>query len=95
MRTFGFRGEALPSIASVARLKLVTRARGAPEGTEVVVEGGRAAGEAVGRGRGTSIEVRELFFNVPARRKFLKSTGTEAAHVGEAMLLAALSRART
>jgi DNA mismatch repair protein MutL len=93
LSTFGFRGEALPSIASVTRLKLVTRARGAPEGTEVVLEGGgepraRPSGAAVG----TSVEVRDLFFNVPARRKFLKSTGTEAAHVSEAMLSAALSR---
>ena len=93
LHTFGFRGEALPSIASVSRLKLLTRAQGAAEGTEVTVEGGarptvRPSGAAVG----TSVEVRELFFNVPARRKFLKSTGTEAAHVSEAMLLAALSR---
>ena len=93
LSTFGFRGEALPSIASVAKLKLVTRARGSREGTEVIVEGGgtprpRPAGAA----EGTSVEVRDLFFNVPARRKFLKSTGTEAAHVSEAMLLAALAR---
>jgi DNA mismatch repair protein MutL len=93
LHTFGFRGEALPSIASVAHLRLVTRARGASEGTEVLVDGGappvvRPAGAA----EGTSVEVRDLFFNVPARRKFLKSTGTEAAHVTEALLLAALSR---
>jgi DNA mismatch repair protein MutL len=93
LSTFGFRGEALPSIASVSRLKLITRARGAPEGTEVILEGGgepraRPSGAAVG----TSVEVRDLFFNVPARRKFLKSTGTEAAHVSEVMLLAALAR---
>ena len=93
LRTFGFRGEALPSIASVAKLRLVTRTRGASEGTEIVIEGGgtprvRPAGSA----DGTSVEVRDLFFNVPARRKFLKSTGTEAAHVTEAMLLAALAR---
>lgn len=93
LRTFGFRGEALPSIASVAKLRLVTRARGASEGTEVVVEGGAAArARPAGAPEGTSVEVRDLFFNVPARRKFLKSTGTEAAHVSEAMLLAALSR---
>jgi len=93
LHTFGFRGEALPSIASVSRLKLTTRGRDAAEGTEVAVEGGgqprvRPSGAAMG----TSVEVRDLFFNVPARRKFLKSTGTEAAHVSEAMLLAALSR---
>ncbi len=93
LHTFGFRGEALPSIASVAKLRLVTRLRGAPEGTEVAVEGGAPAQtRPAGAAEGTSIEVRDLFFNVPARRKFLKSTGTEAAHVSEAMLLAALSR---
>ena len=91
--TFGFRGEALPSIASVAKLKLVTRAKGSREGTEVIVEGGGAPrARPAGAAEGTSVEVRDLFFNVPARRKFLKSTGTEAAHVSEAMLLAALAR---
>src|SRR5579884_291234 len=93
LRTFGFRGEALPSIASVARVRVLTRARGATEGTEVVVEGGGAPRpRPAGAPEGTSVEVRDLFFNVPARRKFLKSTGTEAAHVSEAMLLAALAR---
>jgi DNA mismatch repair protein MutL len=93
LRTFGFRGEALPSVASVAKLRLVTRVRGAAEGTEVVVEGGATPrARPAGAAEGTSVEVRDLFFNVPARRKFLKSTGTEAAHVTEAMLLAALSR---
>src|ERR1019366_7368858 len=91
--TFGFRGEALPSIASVAKLRLVTRAKGSREGTEVIVEGGGAPRpRPAGAAEGTSVEVRDLFFNVPARRKFLKSTGTEAAHVSEAMLLAALAR---
>ena len=93
LSTFGFRGEALPSIASVARLKLLTRARGAAEGTAVTIEGGgpldvRPAGAA----EGTSVDVGDLFFNVPARRKFLKATGTEAAHVGEVLLQSALAR---
>jgi len=93
LHTFGFRGEALPSVASVSRLRLLTRARGTFEGTEVVVEGGAAPrARPAGAAEGTSVEVRDLFFNVPARRKFLKSTGTEAAHVTEAMLLAALAR---
>jgi DNA mismatch repair protein MutL len=93
LRTFGFRGEALPSIASVSKLRLVTRERGAAEATEVVVEGGAASSaRPAGAAEGTSVEVRDLFFNVPARRKFLKSTGTEASHVSEVMLLAALSR---
>jgi DNA mismatch repair protein MutL len=91
--TFGFRGEALPSIASVAKVRLVTRQRGAAEGTEIVVEAGApASARPTGASEGTTIEVRDLFFNVPARRKFLKSTGTESAHVNEVLLLAALSR---
>jgi DNA mismatch repair protein MutL len=93
LRTFGFRGEALPSIASVAKLRLLTRLRGAAEATEVLVEGGAPPqARPAGAAEGTSIDVRELFYNVPARRKFLKSTGTEAAHVSEALLLASLSR---
>ena len=93
LHTFGFRGEALPSIASVSRLRLVTRARGASEGTSAAVEGGAApTARPAGAAEGTSVEVRDLFFNVPARRKFLKSTGTEAAHVTEVMMLAALAR---
>jgi len=93
LRTFGFRGEALPSVASVSKLVLVTRAQGQPEGTEVQIDGGGAprvkpAGCAVG----TSIDVRDLFFNVPARKKFLKSTATESAHVGEVVTTAALAR---
>jgi DNA mismatch repair protein MutL len=93
LHTFGFRGEALPSIASVANVRLVTRPHGSQEGTEVVVEGGGAARHRpTGAAEGTSIEVCDLFFNVPARRKFLKATSTEAAHVTEVMLLAALAR---
>jgi DNA mismatch repair protein MutL len=91
--TFGFRGEALPSIGSVARLTLTTRARGAAEGRSLGVDGGGDARVApAGCAVGTSVEVKDLFFNVPARRKFLKSTGTESAHVGEVVLLAALAR---
>ncbi len=91
--TFGFRGEALPSIASVSRLILRTRARDADEACEVEVLGGkppvvRPAGAAVG----TTIEVRDLFFNVPARRKFLKATATESAHIGEVLRGASLAR---
>jgi len=93
LRTFGFRGEALPSIASVAKLRLVTRMRGTSEGTEVVVEGGGPVRvRPIGAAEGTTVEIRELFYNVPARRKFLKSMGTESAHVSEALLLAALAR---
>jgi DNA mismatch repair protein MutL len=93
LTTMGFRGEALPSIASVSKLRLVTRPRGHDTGTEVVVEAGAAPrARPTGAAEGTSVEVRDLFYNVPARRKFLKSTGTESSHVGETLLLAALSR---
>jgi len=93
LTTFGFRGEALPSIASVSKLRLSTRARGTREGVEVLLEGGGTARpRPTGAAEGTSVEVRDLFYNVPARRKFLKSTGTEAAHVSEALLLSALAR---
>jgi len=82
--TLGFRGEALPSIAAVSRFRLLTRAEGSEEGTEVRVEGGRvAAVEARGAPRGTTIEVADLFFNVPARRKFLKADATELRNVVE------------
>ncbi|MDF2692828.1 MAG: mismatch repair protein MutL [Labilithrix sp.] len=91
--TFGFRGEALPSIASVSRLVLRTRARGANEGTEIEIAGGRPpVVRPAGGATGTSLEVRDLFFNVPARRKFLKATATESAHVGDVVLGAALAR---
>jgi len=91
--TFGFRGEALPSIGSVSRLTLATRVRTSDEGVELsVAGGGEPSVRPCGCAPGSSVEVRELFFNVPARRKFLKSTATESAHVGEAVLLAALAR---
>jgi DNA mismatch repair protein MutL len=80
--SFGFRGEALPSIASVARLTMVTRPPGQSTAMELVVEGGavRSVREA-GAPRGTTVTVSGLFGNVPARRKFLKSERTEASHL--------------
>lgn len=91
--TFGFRGEALPSIASVSRLVLRTLPRGAGEGVEIVAEGGHSpVTKPCGGAVGTTIEVRDLFFNVPARRKFLKATATESAHVGDVLLGMALAR---
>ncbi len=80
--TLGFRGEALASIASVARVELVTQMEGATEATRVLIEGGRMrdVGPAA-RPRGTTIAVRDLFFNIPARRKFLRSEATESFHL--------------
>jgi len=90
--TFGFRGEALPSIASVSRMTLLTRREKDPEATEIVVDGGgEPRVRPAARAPGTAVEVRDLFFNVPARRKFLRSPPTESAHVGEALLGAALA----
>jgi DNA mismatch repair protein MutL len=88
----GFRGEALPSIASVSHLLLRTRETSDPSGTEVEVRhGGPVEVRAAGHPVGTTVEVRDLFGTVPARRKFLRSDGTEAGHVSEAVTLLALA----
>jgi len=80
--TLGFRGEALPSIASVSRLVLETRHATEGEGTRVEIAGGKLRDvKEVAWPQGTSIEVRDLFFNTPARRKFLKSESTELSHI--------------
>jgi DNA mismatch repair protein MutL len=80
--SLGFRGEALPSIASVSRFSLVTRERDALSGTQVEIEGGgEAQVRELGCAPGTAVEIRDLFFNVPARLKFLKSQPTESGHV--------------
>src|SRR5246127_3129111 len=80
--TLGFRGEALPSIASVSRLRLETRAEEEPAGTVIEINGGKMArGEEAGLPEGTSITVRDLFFNTPARKKFLKAESTELSHI--------------
>jgi len=79
--TFGFRGEALPSIAAVSRLRIETRERGAPDGTRLEADGGRILRVApCGCPEGTMIEVRDLFHSVPARLKFLRSETTELGH---------------
>jgi DNA mismatch repair protein MutL len=82
VRTFGFRGEALPSIAAVSRVQVVTRPRGTALGTRARIEGGKliAIGEAGAR-VGTTVEVRDLFFNTPVRRKFLRSVRVELSHI--------------
>ncbi|HKP60722.1 MAG TPA: DNA mismatch repair endonuclease MutL, partial [Polyangiales bacterium] len=89
--TLGFRGEALPSIASVSRFNLLTRPRDADAGTRIQVDGGqRGPASEVGCAPGTLIEVSDLFYNVPARLKFLKSKPTESAHVAAICLRIAL-----
>ena len=91
--SYGFRGEALPSIASVSRFTLRTRPRGEEAGLELKSDAGaEPAWRPVGTAPGTIIEVDDLFYNVPARRKFLRSTGTESGHVTETVELAALAR---
>src|SRR5262245_25900539 len=92
--TMGFRGEALPSIASVSRFTLTTRERddSSPEGTQVVISGGKILEvKAAGCAPGTTLEVRQLFFNLPARRKFLRTEETESAHIQHYLTLAALA----
>ncbi|MGH9460957.1 MAG: DNA mismatch repair endonuclease MutL [Vicinamibacteria bacterium] len=84
--TLGFRGEALPSIASVSHLTLRTRDAESRAGLELVVEGGRLVREGeVGLPRGTIVDVRRLFFNVPARKKFLRADVTESSHIAAQM----------
>ncbi|MEA3367662.1 MAG: DNA mismatch repair endonuclease MutL, partial [Planctomycetota bacterium] len=90
--TLGFRGEALASIASVADVRLVTRTAGALEATEVSVSGGKASPPRPASGPvGTTVEVRNLFRYVPARRKFLKTDATEMGHITEAVTRIALA----
>ena len=82
LTTLGFRGEALPSIASVSRMDMVTRGQAAKAATRVRIEGGElSCVEACGAPAGTSIQVSDLFYNTPARLKFLKHPTTEATHV--------------
>jgi DNA mismatch repair protein MutL len=91
IRTLGFRGEALPSIASVSHFVLRTRARGSATGTEIRVNGGTIASEQeVGAPEGTCIDVADLFYNLPARRKFLKSDTAEAAQISRLVTQMAL-----
>jgi DNA mismatch repair protein MutL len=92
IHSFGFRGEALPAIASVSTLRLRTRSRGQAEGFEIRVESGELVDARAAAGsEGTRIEVAELFGNVPARRKFLKSATTEWGHIGDWLARAALA----
>ncbi|MGD9058545.1 MAG: DNA mismatch repair endonuclease MutL [Desulfobacterales bacterium] len=91
IQTLGFRGEALPSIASVSRFALVTRDRSADVGTQIVVEGGKVVSVSeVGAPPGTLVSVKQLFFNTPARQKFLKTVATEMSHIADTVSRIAL-----
>ena len=89
--TLGFRGEAIPSIASVSRFTMLTRTADSPEGTRVDCDGGSEVKVSpCGGNVGTRIEVRDIFYNLPARKKFLKSPATEEHHIEEMMILLAI-----
>ena len=91
IRTLGFRGEALPSIAAVSRFKLITRDHTVDTGTEISVDGGKIKNVAeIGAPEGTLISVRQLFYNTPARQKFLKTVGTEMSHIADIVARIAL-----
>ena len=93
INTLGFRGEALPSIAAVSRFNLIARAASADSGTEIQVEGGKIKEvREVGAPKGTMVTVRQLFFNTPARRKFLKTIGTEMGHIADMVARIALGK---
>lgn len=90
--TLGFRGEALPSIASVSRFNLQTRQAGAELGTEIKITGGKTTEIGVaGCNLGTTIRVEDLFFNTPARKKFLKTNNTESGRINEFIIKLAIS----
>lgn len=92
IQTLGFRGEALPSIASVSRFVLVTRDESSDIGTEIRIEGGKVQKVSdVGAPKGTMISVKQLFFNTPARRKFLKTINTEMSHIAEIVASTAIA----
>ena len=93
LQTLGFRGEALPSIASVSRLRLTSRPATQELGWQLYVEGGTVRhAEALGTAAGTVVEVRDLFFNTPGRRKFLRSDDTEFGHLADVVMRLALAR---
>jgi DNA mismatch repair protein MutL len=91
VRTMGFRGEALPSIASVSKLTLTTSPHDAASGVQLEIEGGKVKVEREAPSDGTTVEVRELFFNTPARKKFLKRDSTELIHIVDTLTREALS----
>lgn len=93
LTSFGFRGEAVPAIASVSRMRIVTCLEGEVEGSQIDLEGGEVVSvEPCGAPKGTSITVRDLFYSVPARRKYLKRPETELGHVADALIRLSLAR---
>jgi len=93
INTLGFRGEALPSIASVSKFSMVSRDESSDAGTEIYVEGGRIKKvEQIGAPVGSMITIKQLFYNTPARRKFLKTVNTEMGHIADTVAATALSR---
>jgi DNA mismatch repair protein MutL len=95
IRTLGFRGEAVPSIASVSRFRMVTRETGVDVGTEISVDGGKVRDvRDAGCAPGTVIEAKALFFNMPARKKFMRAESTESAHIEHQVRLHALAAPR-
>ncbi len=93
INTLGFRGEALPSIAAVSKFEMVTRQAAADTGTRIFMDGGSLkAVEEIGAAPGTLISVKQIFFNTPARRKFLKTVATEMGHVADTLARIAMGR---
>lgn len=93
--TLGFRGEALPSIAAVSKINLITGLKGSDNGVAIEITGGERKSAKASSFSGTSIEVRDLFFNTPARKKFLKTNSTELYHIIDTVTKQALSRPET
>jgi DNA mismatch repair protein MutL len=92
MTTLGFRGEALPSIASISKVRLVTQTADSLEGSEIVLSGGVVEKEcSIGAPTGSTFSVSDLFYNTPARRKFLKSPETELGHISQIVFQLALA----
>ena len=96
IHTLGFRGEAIPSIASVSKFRLTTREPDSLTGTEILINGGKVVSvKDCGEPPGTQIEVRSLFYNLPARRKFLRTENTEYSHLEQVIKTQAIAHENT